>query len=167
MSRHKNPLTPVEGRALREAAKKPKLGAPIATSKDVGRLEVRPATAKRLVVKGFAKIIAGRLIITPEGERAVNKPTPAPVVYLREGDGLTARRELAVKEEGAEVIDPHTLKPFWKEQAALAKANAEAELEDRRKHARQVSRSVRRWPTTPTHVSPVRMYFAPDQKRAA
>lgn len=162
----RNPLTPTERRALTLAADKPKLGAPIAAS-DPGRLEVRRATANRLAKKGWVEIVAGRVRITPDGLRVFNQPVAETGVYLKVRDGLTTRRELAIHDDGAQVIDPHTLKPFWKEQAELAKAKAEDELNDRRKHARQVSRSIRRWPTTPLHVSPVRVYFDPAEKREA
>lgn len=131
------PLTSAQRRALHLAAHKG--GAPTGTRKGM----IRAQTANKLLELAWVTIIDGTVLITKAGRAKLAEPIPEdPDVYLRNRDGLTTSRKDAVLSEP--VLDPHTLRPFWREQALRNKAASK----DKRAHARQLRRASRNWPTS-------------------
>ena len=121
----------------------------VAQGVKVARLQVTYATAERLVVAGYARPvmgyrhedpqIVGCLLITPAGRAALAVPVEETPVFLHARDGLTTEAHRAIPDE-PEVIDPHTLAAWWREQAL----QRSAAVQDRREHARRLARQTRR-----------------------
>lgn len=108
------PLTPAQRRALRWGSAKG--GVHVGTGADAPERRVQKQTARQLVALGLARQDNDTLLTLKAGKVALDVPTVDPPVYLHARDGLTTERHRAVQGE-AEVIDPETLKPFWREQA--------------------------------------------------
>jgi hypothetical protein len=80
------------------------------------------------------------LLITKAGRAALTAPIPEdPPVYLHERDGLTTRRDQSARDEG-EIIDPATLKTFWREESDR-RPRAPQLRKERRQFARELKRS--------------------------
>jgi hypothetical protein len=107
-------------------------GAVVVRKRTSGGKHVTTRQANVLERKGLVTRHEDILLITKEGRRELNAVLPEdPPVYLRSGDGLTTRRDLAQRDE-AEVTDPATLKGFWAE-----------ESERRRQGSRRATESVK------------------------
>jgi hypothetical protein len=157
-------LTALERRALHLASHRAGAEVVRARKSDDNRKAITTAIANRLVNRGLAAIVDGRLRVTAEGQRALKVPLPEdPDVYLRMGWGLTTLLRDAVREEL--ILDVDTLDGFWKHEAARAKA----EEENPRQHARKLSRAVRRLPApvVTRRVDPWLLKDRPDEEKAA
>lgn len=131
-------MTPHLRRALNLASRKG--GATIIRARVAPDRQITNATTNRLIAEGWATRHHDTALITAAGRAALNAPVAEdPPVYLRLRDGLTHRTTNAVLGESPEVLDPATLKPYWAEQAARRRAEAE----DRRAAARRRSKTIR------------------------
>lgn len=85
------------------------------------------ALANRLVLKGYAATMGSVLRITHEGQKALKVPlAPLAETYLHKRDGLTTRRDLAVRDEPALMEAPH---PDWRNRAEAHRKLSRADLD--------------------------------------
>jgi hypothetical protein len=134
------PLTAVQRAALRAASRKG--GVHVGTGKDAPEKRCSTQTANLLVGRGLAVHVQLVLLITKAGRTELTRPLPEdPPVFLHQRDGLTTLRSSAAAGE-SEVIDPETLAPWWREQAARAKHEAADRRAEARKHADRARRAA-------------------------
>jgi hypothetical protein len=120
-------LTALERRALGLA--KNSAGAELTKARVAQGKTVTTAVANRLARRGFGLIIEGRLRISAEGQRVLKVPLPPPAeTYLHKRDGLTTRRDLAVRDEPA-VMDVTLLHPDWRLRAEAHRKLSRADLD--------------------------------------
>jgi hypothetical protein len=120
-------LTRLERRALGLASHSAGASIVVARKHIDGSKDVTRALANRLVLRGLAAITGERLRITHEGQRILKAPLP-PVAetYLHKRDGLTTRRDLAVRDEPAVMEAPH---PDWRNRAEAHRKLSRADLD--------------------------------------
>lgn len=128
-------MTDAQRRALHLSSHKG--GATIVHARKAADKQVTNAMANKLQARGWATRASDTLLITKAGRAALAAPIPEdPAVYLHERDGLTTRRDQSVRDE-SEIIDPATLKTFWREESDRRRAAAQ----ERRAFARDLKRS--------------------------
>ncbi|CAA9323060.1 MAG: hypothetical protein AVDCRST_MAG68-2080 [uncultured Gemmatimonadetes bacterium] len=132
-------LTPAMKHALRLGSRKG--GVHVGTGRQENGEEapskrVTKQVARKLVEAGFAVHHATTLLTVEAGHAELAKPTPHTPVYLRQGDGLTTRIELRVRDEG-ELMQSTPARDRAAEERRL-------EAQDRRERARAARDRVRR-----------------------
>lgn len=118
-------LHPAHRKALRLAVRKG--GTLVSATSPLPKGTVSALVALRLVDAGWATRYGDTLIATTAGKRRLGDPLPPrPAIYLHKRDGLTTRRDLAVRDEPEVMEAPH---PDWRNHAEAHRKLSRADLD--------------------------------------